>query len=95
MLSWSDNDSSPKTFTVSILDDNLAEGNETVGLALGNITGGATSGNRANATLTIEDVEPAGLLQFSEPTFNIDENAGVATISVSRQNGENGAVSVD
>jgi hypothetical protein len=41
-LSWADGDVSPKTFTIPLTDDSLAEGAETVHLALSNPTGGAT-----------------------------------------------------
>jgi hypothetical protein len=37
---------------------------------------------------------PAGTLQFSAPTYNVNENGGQATIVVKRTGGSNGAVSV-
>jgi hypothetical protein len=54
-LSWADGDSANKTFTIPILADNLAEGNETVNLALSAPTGGASLGTPNTATLTIVD----------------------------------------
>jgi hypothetical protein len=47
-----------KTFSVQLLEDTLAEGDETVGLRLSNATGGASLGSPASATLTITDNEP-------------------------------------
>ena len=47
-----------KTFTISIRDDNVLEGNETVNLLLSNPTGGADLGTQNTATLTIVDAEP-------------------------------------
>jgi hypothetical protein len=44
-----------QTFTVPILDDTLAEGNETVGLTLVSPGGGATLGARRTAVLTLVD----------------------------------------
>jgi hypothetical protein len=54
-LSWAAGDTADKTFTVPILADNLAEGNETVALQLASPTGGAALGTQATASLTIVD----------------------------------------
>jgi hypothetical protein len=54
-LSWADGDTATKNFTVPILADSLAEGNETVALQLTSPTGGATIGTPATAALTIVD----------------------------------------
>ena len=54
-LSWVDGDTAVKTFAVPILNDTLAEGNETVILTLSNATGGAALGAPATMTLTILD----------------------------------------
>jgi hypothetical protein len=59
-VTWADGDTSPKTVTIPLNDDNLVEGNETVRLSLSSPTGGATLGGPASAVLTIvEDQEPA------------------------------------
>jgi ribosomal protein L35AE/L33A len=53
-LSWAAGDESRKSFTVQIHDDNVAEGPETVRLALSNPTGGAAlDSERSSAVLTI------------------------------------------
>src|SRR5436190_2522734 len=44
VVSFADGDTADKSVTVPILDDNLVEGDETVDLALGSPTGGATIG---------------------------------------------------
>lgn len=54
-LSWANGDGGAKTFTVAIIDDATDEPAETVGLQLSTLTGGATLGNPAAATLTITD----------------------------------------
>jgi hypothetical protein len=61
-----------KTFTVLIVDDTLAEGNETVGLTLSSATGtGVTLGSPNTATLTIVDNDAVGLTTnpYDDPRF--------------------------
>lgn len=55
-LSFADGQTSA-TFTVSVLDDALAEGNQTVNLTISNPTGGSTLGSPTTAVLTILDNE--------------------------------------
>lgn len=58
-LSWSDGDSSSKTFTVSITNDSVYEGDEAINLTLSSPTGGAALGAPSSALLTIlEDDSP-------------------------------------
>jgi uncharacterized repeat protein (TIGR01451 family) len=60
VVTWADGDTSPKTVTIPLNDDNLVEGNDTVRLALSNPGGGARVGSPGSAVLTIlEDQEPA------------------------------------
>jgi YD repeat-containing protein len=58
-LSWVNGDTSNKTFSVSILNDSVYEGDETVNLTLNSPTGGATLGFPSTAVLTIIDDDPA------------------------------------
>ena len=46
-----------KTFAIPIINDSIAEGSETFGVTLSNVTGGATLGSPSTATITITDNE--------------------------------------
>lgn len=46
-----------RTFVIPIINDTLSEGDETVELSLGSVSGGAILGNRSIATLSINDDE--------------------------------------
>ncbi len=53
-------------------------------------------GSQASAPLTIlENNFKPGVLGFSSPTFTVNQNAGTATITLSRTNGTDGIVSVN
>ncbi len=66
-----------ETFFVSFLDDALAEGSQTIQLTLSSVTGGATLGFPATATLTIVDNELVG----GVGTF-VDADGDLVTISL-------------
>ncbi len=82
---------------VYIQNDFLVEGNETVLFHLANPTGGATLGANTDATLTIVDDDVAttpGQVQFAQASYSVNENGTKATITITRTNGTDGAVSV-
>ena len=83
-----------KSFTIQICDDSIFEGNETVNLALSNITGGATLGTQNTAVLTIVDNEVAmpGTVALSSSTYSIGEGDTLLTVTVNRTGGTDGAV---
>ncbi|MDH5517697.1 MAG: S8 family serine peptidase [Gammaproteobacteria bacterium] len=94
-LNWANADSADKTFTVAITDDGAYELDETIALSLSGATNGASLGtSSATLTITANDAVP-GTLTLSNTAYSIAENAGTATITVSRTGGSDGTASVD
>jgi len=89
-LTWASGDAVPKSFTVSITDDLLAEGTERFLLKflspLGDVAGG-------DVTVSITDYE-AGKLQFSSIYFSGEERSLQIIATINRISGINGAASV-
>ena len=99
-LMFVDGDTSDKTFIISIIDDNLYEGNETFNVNLSVATGGSTLGTNRNAEITIienDPMPPAGSVQFEMASYSVDENVagGNISVTVSRTGGSFGDISVD
>jgi hypothetical protein len=97
-LNWADGDNANKICSVPITNDTTQEGNETFLAALSNPTGGATVGTPAGTTVTITDddspsLQP-GVVQFGAASASIDENGGSVTLTLTRTNGADGAISV-
>ena len=94
-LSWAAGDSTAKTISVTVIDEQLTSGSKTFGVTLSAPTGGATLGTPSTATVTIadNDVVP-GTIQLSASSYSTSESAGTVTLSVSRTGGSSGAVSV-
>ncbi len=87
-----------QTFTIEIIDDDVYEGDETVNLTLSDPSDDATLGPQSTAILIIaedDEVPPEGSLQFSAPTYTVDENGSAVSITVTRVNGSFGIVAVD
>ncbi len=96
-LSWASGDSAVKTIRVPVLNDTLAEASESFQIRL-SAASGASLGSLSSSTVTIVDDDspsPNGTLQFSAGAQTVAENAGSATITVSRSLGAVGAVSVN
>ena len=79
---------------VSIVDNGLAEGNQTVGLQLTNVIGSVLTAP-TNAVLTIIDTSTSpGFLYFTATNFSAYASDGYGYLSVARTNGTYGLVSV-
>ena len=81
------------SFVISLLNDPNASGTLTVNLALSNPTNGATLGTPVAAELDIH-ISP-GEFDFAAATFTGQEGNGLATITVDRLGGSDGAASID
>jgi len=96
LVNFAAGDTAPKTVTIPIVDDTLVEGNETVNLTLASPTGGATIGTQGTASLSIidNDTLPPSSLQFSAPTFSVNEDGTTsAAVTVTRTGSSTAAVS--
>ena len=95
-LSWADNEMAPKIIEIPILLDAEKESNEILTVTLTQTAGPVQLGANNTAIVTIVDTPTggAGGLQFSAAHYAVDENSSMATISIERIGGKNGAVSV-
>jgi hypothetical protein len=97
-LNWADGDNANKICSVPIIDDTAQEGDETFLAELSSPSGGASLGTPAGTTVTITDddspsLEP-GTVQFGAASASVDENGGSVTLTLTRTNGADGAISV-
>jgi hypothetical protein len=84
---------------ISIVDDTVAEPDETAGFSLQNPIN-ATLGSPSSATLTIYDNDvsnppPATVVQFITDVYGRNENAGDASLTVTRSGNTSNACSVN
>ncbi len=91
-LSWAGGDSGGKSVVVPILDDGTYTADKVFTVALGSATGAALAAP-GTATVTIVEGNP-GALQFSAAAVSVSENAGSATLAVTRAGGSNGPATV-
>ncbi|MEJ2618969.1 MAG: Calx-beta domain-containing protein [Candidatus Thiodiazotropha sp.] len=83
--------------TIPLLDDSSYETDETFMITLASPGGGAVLSTPASAVVTLSSDDPvpaSGSLQFSLSEYQINEDGGTATISVSRSGGSSGAIGV-
>ncbi len=82
-----------KTITIALLDDLLAEGNESFLVSLGLPLGSATWGENAASSITLRENDT--VIQFLERRLRVRENRGTHILNVERLGRTTGAVSVD
>jgi len=93
VLTWADGDTSIKTFTVPIVNDGIVETNENLRLTLTALVG-ALPGTSTNVLLTIVEDDSYGTFQFSSSAYLADEIGSNATVTIVRNGGSVGNVSV-
>lgn len=81
------------TLVVTGLDDNRAEGDETLQIQFGSPSGAALN-DRGPIDITIQDDEPTPLVQFETSTTQINENSGQLAIRLSLSGASENAISV-
>ncbi len=92
-VTWVDGDTTDKTFSITIIDDTLVEGDEDF---FASVSAGQSPIVQSIAIIDDDAVAPpVGELAFTSNGFAVDETAGTVAITVERINGTAGAVSVD
>jgi len=90
-LSWSDGETTDKTFSVTIADDATPEATENISLQLSNPIGASIA--TSDVTLYLYDNDT--FFQYSAPEYSVSEGGSSINISVRRVGNASGAVSVD
>jgi uncharacterized delta-60 repeat protein len=104
-LQWNSGDASPRTVNIPLINNGMVGASKQFGVYLFNPTNGLASApslfyagappnSITNATLTINNDNSSGVLQFSAPSYIVSENGDHATITVVRTVGTNGTASV-
>ncbi|BAI62874.1 peptidase S8 family protein [Methanocella paludicola SANAE] len=83
-----------KTFNVTLIDDQVYDGNKVINLTLSNPGGNSSIGANATAAITILEDDPQPVLQFSDASYVVSENVGCVTVTVARSANLHGPVSV-
>ena len=95
ILTWANADAASKTFSISISDDVIYEGDETLTVNISSATGGAIiETDSATVTIVEDDLPAPGILSVSDTSVIVAENALTATLTITRTAGSDGAVSV-
>jgi uncharacterized delta-60 repeat protein len=98
VLTWNSGNASPQTIAIPVLDDHVVTANLTAGIYLTNSTVNGTNNSTllafggTNATLTINNVDSAGAVQFSTAAYSVNKNGGYALIPVVRLGGSVGSI---
>lgn len=92
VLNWAVGETTPKTVSITILDNSVVNTDKTFQLELINLVGDV-AGSIDSAVVTIEDYEE-GHLALSAPSYVASEDESTISITVSRSNGSRGEVGI-
>ncbi len=93
-LSWADGDSSNKTITVPVTNEQVSGGSIIFTVTLSSPSG-ASVGTWGTATVTINDNDAATVdFIMNANSYSVNESAGAVTVAVKRQNTETSAATV-
>ena len=95
-LEWADGDSSSRSISIPISNAAPFSGTKSFTVALSGPSAGGTISSPGSATVAIagDAAQPVGSLHLSAASATILQNAGSATVTVSRTGGSSGAVTV-
>ncbi|MEP6547770.1 MAG: Calx-beta domain-containing protein [Gammaproteobacteria bacterium] len=96
-LDWADGDSASKNITIAISNATPFTGSKTFMIALSAPTGGAAVGSPSSATVNIDGSSVAttpGTIALSASAYGVKQSAGSLLVTVNRNGGSSGAVSV-
>ncbi|MCK5876644.1 MAG: hypothetical protein KAG43_03325 [Candidatus Marithrix sp.] len=96
ILTWESGNMDPQTIKIPVFIDADKEIAENFTVILSDISAGSLLGNTVSTTITLTDPppNPAGVLQFSSPSYVASEGNGVATLNVERLDGGLGAIAI-
>jgi len=95
-LNWNTNEADNKIISLSLSTDQLdQEISEQFFLRLFNPEGGTTLAKNNIASIEIQGLTNSGLLTFSQDEIRVRENQGLVQVSVNRNGGSSGTVSVN
>lgn len=98
-LDWADGDMEMKSFSVTLLDDDVWESTESIKLLLSNPGGGAQLGTIDESLILVTDndreLPDPGSVQFAMTNFPVNESSGTATVIVTRTGGRDGLATVE
>ncbi|MEM1427349.1 MAG: Calx-beta domain-containing protein, partial [Cyanobacteria bacterium P01_H01_bin.130] len=95
-VTFADGELTATIVTIPLLDDQLQEDLESFTVTLSDPIGGATLGtSEVRVEIVDQDALPAGLVEFSEPSFSVVEGVSLVTVPVVRTDGSNGRVTVN
>lgn len=84
-----------KTISISIINDQITEGDESLSIELSNPSGGALLGKQDNLVVTITDNDSPGIFQFATSDYVANEDMGTLQIEITRRNGSAAGITVD